>query len=184
MPKVIIGAGETRIPGWLSTQENELDLLDAKTWLALFDENSIDALLAEHVWEHLSAADGVLAAKNAFRFLKPGGYIRIAVPDRNFRNEAYQTLVQVGGPGPKDHPAASHKIVYDAAQLSASFESAGFETELLEYCDPDGNFHYRYWNPEDGLIGQSLRFDTRNTEKELGMVSIVLDAHKPLLIKA
>ena len=59
-----------------------------------------------------------------------------------------------------------------------SLEQAGFEVELLEWCDENGEFHYKYWNEEDGRIGRSLRFDTRNKDGKLGMVSIILDAKK------
>lgn len=62
--------------------------------------------------------------------------------------------------------------------LIETFESVGFEVELLEWCDEDGNFHYKYWNEADGKIGRSLRFDTRNSEGKLGMVSIIIDAKK------
>lgn len=93
-------------------------------------------------------------------------------------------MVQVGGPGPTDHPAASHKIVYDYRTLVSVFEDAGFEVTLLEYCDERGDFHYTYWNEADGRIGRSYRFDTRNSGDELGMVSIIVDAKKPLVIPA
>lgn len=69
--KIIIGAGETRYPGWISTQENELDLLNVTSWNRQFSASSIDALLAEHVFEHLDFDEGILAAKNCFHFLKP-----------------------------------------------------------------------------------------------------------------
>ena len=125
---------------------------------------------------------GRVAARNCFDYLRPGGYLRCAVPDANFRNEAYQQMVQLGGPGPADHPAASHKIVYDYRTFVSVFADAGFEVALLEYCDDDGCFHYSYWNPDDGRIGRSWRFDTRNSPAQLGMVSIIVDAKKPLII--
>jgi len=181
--KVIIGAGETNQSGWRSTQEDELDVLDRSSWGKQFELASIDALLAEHVWEHMSLEDGIKAAKNCYDYLKPGGYIRCAVPDGNFANDWYQNITQVGGPGPKDHPAASHKIVYDYEQFVHVFERAGFRVELLEYCDHEGIFHYNYWNADDGRIGRSLRFDTRNSVDKLGMVSIIIDAKVDLLIR-
>ncbi|MOA21676.1 hypothetical protein D3C78_1421800 [compost metagenome] len=92
-------------------------------------------------------------------------------------------MVQVGGPGPADHPAATHKIVYNAKTFASVFEIAGFEVTLLEYCDENGNFHFTYWNEVDGRIGRSFRFDTRNSVKGLGMVSIIIDAKKPLVIR-
>jgi predicted SAM-dependent methyltransferase len=180
--RIILGAGQSEYQGWVSTQESELNLLSLSDWQKLFSIDSIDAMLAEHVWEHLSYEDGIKAAGNCYKYLKPGGYIRCAVPDKNFRNEWYQNMVQVGGPGPENHPAATHKIVYDYKTLRQVFERAGFEVSLLEYCDEQGTFHYTYWNESDGKIGRSFRFDTRNSGEKLGMVSIIIDAKKPLVL--
>ena len=102
----------------------------------------------------------------------------MAVPDKNFRNEWYQNMVKVGGNGDPNHPSFTHKIVYDYKTFAQVFETAGFEVELLEWCDENGQFHYKYWNEADGRIGRSLRFDTRNHDGHLGMVSIILDAKK------
>ncbi|CEN78271.1 hypothetical protein [Paraclostridium sordellii] len=92
-------------------------------------------------------------------------------------------MVKVGGPGPVDHPAYTHKIVYDYLSFVEVFKEAGFEVELLEYCDEEGVFHYKYWNEEDGKIGRSFRFDTRNSLEKLGMVSIIIDAKKLMKIE-
>ncbi len=180
--KIIIGAGETHFDGWISTQQEDLNVLNREDFEEIFEENSIDAMLAEHVWEHMTKEEGIIAAKNCYDFLIEGGYIRVAVPDGNFKNEWYQNMVKVGGPGPNDHPAYTHKILYDYLTFIEVFEDAGFEVELLEYCDEDGIFHYKYWNEEDGKIGRSYRFDTRNNGNHLGMVSIIIDAKKPLKI--
>ena len=77
-----------------------------------FKINTISNILAEHVWEHLSYEDGLIAARNCYKYLKPGGMIRVAVPDGNFRNDWYQNMVKIGGPGPIVHPAYTHKVVY------------------------------------------------------------------------
>lgn len=181
--RVAIGAGRTVHEGWLCTQESELNLLEPDTFRRMLPAEGVDAFLAEHVWEHLTYEEGIQAAKNCYAFLRPGGYVRAAVPDRNFHNANYQRLIQIGGPGPEDHPAASHKIVYDAERFAAVFESAGFRVRLLEYCDAEGNFHFSYWNPADGRVGRSYRYDTRNSEVELGMVSIIIDAVKELVVR-
>jgi len=180
--KIVIGAGCTEYEGWIHTQENELNLLDSKSFDKLIPNKNASCFLAEHVWEHLTFDEGVEAAKNCFTHLQPGGYLRIAVPDKNFNNEWYQNLVQIGGPGPVDHPAATHKIVHDYTSLTEMLKQAGFEVSLLEFCDEEGTFHYRYWNSQDGHIGRSFRFDTRNSVDTLGMVSLIADAYKPLLI--
>jgi predicted SAM-dependent methyltransferase len=140
---------------------------------------SISAILAEHVWEHLDYEEGTEAAKVCFDFLKPGGYIRCAVPDAFFPNEEYQNIVKVGGPGPKDHPAASHRIVYNYNSIISMFDRAGFKVKLLEYCDDNGQFHYENWDETQGFIYRSKRFDHRNQDGKLGCVSLIVDAIKP-----
>lgn len=177
--KVIIGAGRTAYPGWVSTQREELDVLSWDSFGTFFENERPTAFLAEHVWEHMTYEEGCRAARNCFEFLAEGGYLRAAVPDANFRSEWYQNMVQVGGNGDPNHPAFSHKIVYDYQTFAQVFRQAGFEVELLEWCDENGCFHYKYWNEADGHIGRSLRFDTRNRDGKLGMVSIILDAKKP-----
>lgn len=178
--RIIVGAGKVKYDGWVSTQESELNLLSIEQWENIVKDNEIDAILAEHVWEHLTYEEGLKAAENCYKFLKPGGYIRCAVPDKNFKNQWYQNMIKVGGPGHEDHPASEHKIVYDYKTLVKVFESAGFEVKLLEYCDEQGYFHYRKWDESKGKICRSYRFDTRNSKNNLGMVSIIIDAIKPI----
>ncbi|TKH09867.1 SAM-dependent methyltransferase [Bacillus wiedmannii] len=180
--KGVVGAGVfNNNPGWIQTQEDELNLLDKATWKNRFEHNSISAIsaiLAEHVWEHLTFEKGVRAAEICYEFLKQAGNIRCGVPDAFFRDEAYQNIVQIGGPGPKDHPAASHKIVHNYKTLTKMFEIAGFEVVLLEYCDENGQFYYKEWDANDGVIFRSKRYDSRNRGDKLGFPSLIVDAIK------
>lgn len=177
--RVVIGAGDySNNPGWIETQESELDLLNGQQWQARFDESSIRAILAEHVWEHLTYEEGKKAAETCYPYLMRNGYIRCAVPDGYFPDEAYQKGVQVGGPGPKDHPAASHKVVHNYKTLTSMFEEAGYHVRLLEYCNEQGEFIYNEWDEKDGFIYRSKRFDQRNAEGKLGFVSLIVDAIK------
>ncbi len=176
--KIILGAGEQTYPGWIPSQKEQLNLLDRDDWGRSFGNRRMDALLCEHVWEHLTEEEARAAARICYEFLKPGGYLRCAVPDKNFPDAEYQKMVQVGGPGPQDHPAADHKIVYDYLLFCDVFQSAGFLVDLLEYCDEQGRFHFNYWDPADGVIYRSLRSDHRNQNGKLGFVSLILDAKK------
>lgn len=178
--KVVIGAGAyMNNPGWIHTQEDELNLLDESMWENRFDRSAITAILAEHVWEHLTYEDGIKAAKLCYKYLKPSGYIRCAVPDGYFPDESYQNIVQVGGPGPKKHAAAGHKIVHNYKTLTKMFESAGYEVKLLEFCDEEGNFHQKYWDGVDGVIFRSKKYDSRNKGDKLIFPSLIIDAVKP-----
>jgi predicted SAM-dependent methyltransferase len=177
--RVVIGAGDyMNNLGWIHTQKDELNLLDKQTWQKRFSKASLKAILAEHVWEHLTFEEGVAAAKVCFNYLEPSGYIRCAVPDGYFPDEAYQNMVQVGGPGPKDHTAASHKIVYNYKSLTNMFTMAGFKVTLLEYCDEKGNFHEKSWDGADGVIFRSKKYDPRNQGEKLVAPSLIVDASK------
>lgn len=81
-------------------------------------------------------------------------------------------------PGPKDHPAADHKILYDYKLFTQIFAGAGFEIDVLEFCDDQGRFHYNHWSLEDGPIYRSFRSDHRNQNDKLGFVSLIVDAKK------
>lgn len=124
--RVVVGSGgSNNNVGWFHTEENVLNLLKRCDWEERFLPNSIAAVLAEHVWEHLTYEEGIDAAKTCYEFLKPGGYVRCAVPD-------------------------------------------GLD------------FHFNDWDENDGFIYRSKRFDHRNQDGELGFVSLIVDALKPL----
>jgi len=178
--RIIIGADQQRWPGWIPTQKEELDLLEPEDWESTFRSRLADAFLCEHVWEHLTEAQGRAAAKLCYNWLKPGGYLRCAVPDANFPNDLYQKAARVGGPGSSDHPAADHKIVYDYRLFVDIFTRSGFDVDLLEYCDENGRFHYHQWSLNDGPIYRSLLLDHRNQGGNIESTSLIVDARKLL----
>ena len=168
----------------MPTQKDELDLTDPASFARYFGSRRADALLCEHVWEHLTLQEGRAAARLCWTYLEPGGYLRVAVPDAHFPDAEYQRTVQVGGPGPADHPAADHKIVYDVHTFAGVFTQAGFDVNLLEYHDQAGRFHAQSWSPEDGPVYRSAQFDHRNAAYRagsgpLGFASLMLDARRP-----
>lgn len=173
--RLVIGAAGKSDPGWLVTEREFLNLLKPEQWRTYFRKGSIDAMLAEHVWEHLDPDEGLAAAKLCFEYLKPGGYLRVAVPDGFHPNKQYIADVEPGGTGPA---ADDHKILYDYLRFADVFAKAGFRVELLEYFDSAGGFHFVDWKTEDGTIWRSSRFDPRNQHGELRYTSIILDAWK------
>ncbi|MFC6802483.1 class I SAM-dependent methyltransferase [Deinococcus caeni] len=89
--RVMIGAGEQRWDGWTPTQQAELDLLEPASFAAFFGDRRADAFLCEHVWEHLTVEEGERAARLVYTYLKPGGRLRVAVPDGHHPDPAYHT---------------------------------------------------------------------------------------------
>jgi len=172
-PRLVVGASGRYDAGWIPTEKDYLNLLHPADWDRFFPPNSIAALLAEHVWEHLTPDDARTAAATCFTYLRPGGYLRVAVPDGFHPDPAYIALVKDG-----DLRLNDHKVLYTYRTARELFEGAGFQVELLEYFDEGGTFHAREWSRQDGTIWRSKRFDRRNQGGALVYTSIILDALK------
>jgi len=174
--KIIVGSASTQQEGWLSTNYPTLDLADDRTFAALTGTGTVANFLAEHVWEHLSPEDAARACGNCFAYLKPGGVLRIAVPDGLHTDADYIAQVKPGGYGPG---ADDHKVLYDYRTLSALLEQAGFKIRLLEWFDEQGRFHHEDWDAADGFVMRSTSNDQRNRENPTAYTSLIIDAIKP-----
>jgi len=174
--RIVVGASGVADEGWLATNIEFLNLLKENDWTKFFEPGAVSAMLAEHVWEHLTEEEAVVAAQNCYKYLKPSGYIRVAVPDGFRPDPSYIKWVRPDGIGPG---ADDHKQLYTYRTLSDVFEKVGFRVELYEYYDETGNFHFKEWNPQDGMIRRSRKYDERNQHGEVRYTSIVLDAFKP-----
>jgi len=187
--KVIVGANGTKQSGWLSLERSDLDLRDRRMWARLFRPSSLDAVLTEHVLEHLTPEEAYRAADNVYEFLRPGGYWRIAVPDANNPGRWYQLCSR---PGSLLHLIAnvlytpgepSHQVFYEYGSLTSLLEVAGFVPRLLEWHDQAGTFHRVRWNTWDGEVRRSFGHPYVTTRKGLGgahNLSVIVDAIKPL----
>lgn len=174
--KIIIGAGETRYPGWISTDFPALDITNPDSTSKYFVRDQVNAFLAEHVFEHLTHQQTESALVICKNYLVTGGYLRIAVPDGFNPDDCYLDMVKPGGCGAG---ADGHKILYNYKTLKEAIEKFGFKTKLLEWYDQDGNFHFIDWQPETGFVKRSSRFDDRNQNTKLKYTSLIIDAFKP-----
>jgi predicted SAM-dependent methyltransferase len=174
--KILIGAAGQGNPGWLPTEKRFLDVTERGCFTLYWKPGSRRAFLAEHVWEHLDEEEAGKAIANCFEFLRPGGRLRLAVPDGCHPDPAYIESVRPGGTGAG---ADDHKVLYNYGSLSGKLALAGFRVELLEYWDESGRFHAREWSPEDGHIRRSSRHDPRNRAGTLAYTSLIVDGIKP-----
>jgi len=168
-----IGAGDECAAGWVATDKEHVDVVYPASMSKYFKKDAIDAIVAEHVWEHLTDEQARLAALNCRRYLKSGGHDRIAVPDGYFPDDQYIEMVRPGGSGPG---CDDHNVLYNFRILRDLFSSQEFEVRLLEYWDESGTFHTEPWNAEDGLIRRSAEHDPRNSYCGLRYTSLILDA--------
>lgn len=97
-----------------------------------FQNGSVDYVYTSHFLEHLFEHQGVQLLKEACRVLKPGGTIRVCVPDLAYAVDLYQK-------GEKERMLrdyffvedmgsflARHKYMYDFELLSKALLAAGF----------------------------------------------------------
>jgi predicted SAM-dependent methyltransferase len=117
--RVILGAGPIRLEGWFQTDKEILDVTSPEDWSVLFKPNSIDSVLSEHMLEHLSEKEGRTAAAECYRYLKPGGLFRVAVPDGYRHDPAY---VKEASP-----PNDGHQMFYNVDTLTVLLEGVGFK---------------------------------------------------------
>ena len=174
--RLIIGSSGTYHAGWISTEESWLDISNSSDWEKYFAPGEIDAIVAEHVFEHIEVSLIQQSLHNIYKYLRPGGYVRIAVPDGYHPSEKYIRQVMPGGTGPG---AMDHKSLFTHTSLAAPLTQTGFELIFLEYFDINRKFHKHSWNPKDGLIHRSLEFDKRNLFGTNNYSSIIVDATKP-----
>lgn len=155
--KIIVGAGGTTQDGWVSYEFDNLDIRDRRSWRRHFAPGTLDAVLAEHVLEHLHPAEAEAAARNVYEFLRPGGYWRIAVPDAYNPDPAYhehsspdgryQTYWQwLFGGLPK------HQQFFHLDSLVSLLRGVGFRVKPLEWHEANGQPAAYNWNQADGQI--------------------------------
>jgi predicted SAM-dependent methyltransferase len=176
--KIIVGAGRTYQPGWTSLEQSELDITNRFQWARRFAPASLDVVLAEHVFEHLTVEEGYAAARNCFEYLKPKGYLRVAVPDGLHPDPQYIKWVEpVTGYNGDDH-----KVLYDYRTLSVLLMKAGFDVRVLECWDENGDFRMTEWSQADGNISRCLsHYWTQyflNIIVNTQYTSVIIDAFK------
>ncbi len=82
--KLHLGCGEKIINGFINIDIRDIEGIDLVTDISTLKEienNSVELIYCSHVLEHFGRHEYKKVLKNWFNKLKPGGVIRIAVPD-------------------------------------------------------------------------------------------------------
>lgn len=137
-----LGCGERHIPGFIHVDLNDFKHVDYRSGidrLPMFADGAADLIYCSHAFEYFDRlqAPGVLAEWH--RVLKPGGVLRVAVPD-------FEALVSVFGKSgdldrvlgplygrmeiqaPDGRRVLYHRTVYDFASLEKLCLQAGFRS--------------------------------------------------------
>lgn len=131
--KLNIGAGKTEIDGWIPIDRN----LGYEAWplpsviehegqTVELAKDSVDEIRASHILEHFSFRDARAAVADWVRVLKPGGRLRIAVPDfdkvASASDDPKRLYYMMGGQTDSNDV---HKSAYDEQHLRAVMLEAG-----------------------------------------------------------
>lgn len=87
-----LGCGQARRDGWINVdfQSTSPDVLAYDLRLGIpFADDTFDLVYHSHVLEHFSRAQGAFFLQECFRVLKPGGVLRVVVPDLEDITRAY-----------------------------------------------------------------------------------------------
>jgi predicted SAM-dependent methyltransferase len=151
--RIIVGAAMTHQKGWYSTNEQWLDIAKPQDWDRIFKGKVVlQNVLAEHVIEHLTRDETIIALSNISRHMVPGGRVRIAVPDGYHPDPDYIKNVNVCGIGPD---AEDHKQLLNVDTLFNFLNDAGFDPELLEGYLRNGKLEQKNIDPSYGLVMRS-----------------------------
>jgi predicted SAM-dependent methyltransferase len=161
MPKQVklhLGSGKRYLAGYHHrdiTHYSHTDSIGSIGDLSIFGNEQVDEIYCSHALEYLNRSESLAALKEWYRVLKPGGNVKIAVPDFQALLRIYSLtgrLSAVLGPlfGQMDSDQGSiyHRTTYDLADLTKVLESAGF-SEVTTYnpvaflfaIDPDYDDH-------------------------------------------
>tara|TARA_R110002096_G_scaffold380788_1_gene574693 strand:- start:995 stop:1534 length:540 start_codon:yes stop_codon:yes gene_type:complete len=135
--KINIGCGWRNFGSdWIHVDGGDYEHLDHKDISNLiYDDNSVDLIYASHVIEYFDREEVISVLKEWHRVLKPGGTLRLAVPDFFAMTKLYfvdeYPLEEILGPlyGKMDmgDEKIYHKTTYDESDLRRLLSTLGFK---------------------------------------------------------
>lgn len=149
--KLHLGCGKRYIAGFVHIDAVDYPHIDHVATidnLSFIPDNSVELIYNCHVLEHFKRRDVDRVLKEWRRVLKPGGTLRVSVPDFSKLCEVYQRenrieLVIGALFGRQDYLYNIHYNVFDFASLAQSLVQAGFvnvrpyDWRATEHADVD-----------------------------------------------
>lgn len=149
---IVVGACDTKYPGWITTEQFFFDITDKASWVKNFGSKKISKILAEDVFEHLTLPEIKRTLLYAGQYLEKGGSFRIAVPD-GFHPSQY--VIDLVKPGGLDEGADDHKVLLTIDVFKPLAKMYGYDLQAVEFFDKNGIFHSHGYTPVRGFISRS-----------------------------
>jgi len=183
--KLHLGCYDRKIHGFINIDIREdvnPDVVDDVFKLEKFENNSVDLIYACHILEHATKKDSILVLKRWYEVLKPGGILRLCVPDLQAAFEYYicykdlsvlQTIIY----GSQKHPYDFHYTGWDEQSLSNDLKKVGF-LKIKKY-DWRETEHF-YIDDHSQCYLPNMSYSTRRVEGDIEgkLVSLNVEATK------
>ncbi|BCX12980.1 MAG: hypothetical protein KatS3mg067_1918 [Thermosynechococcus sp.] len=177
--KLHLGCGKRHIPGFVHIDAIDYPHVDHVATidnLSFIADDSVDLIYNCHVLEHFKRRDVPRVLKEWHRVLKPGGVLRISVPDFAQICKVYRRfgkLDLVIGPlfGRQDYLYNIHYNVFDFDSLSRNLTEAGFVNVR----------HYDWRETEHAHVDDFSQAYIPHMDKENGiLISLNVECEKPV----
>lgn len=177
--KLHLGCGKRYIPGFVhidAVDYPHIDHVSTIDHLPFIQDQSVELIYTCHVLEHFKRNDVERVLREWYRILKPGGVMRISVPDFAKLCEVYQRTSELGlviGAlfGRQDYLYNIHYNVFDFDSLSTLLKQTG-------YCDVK---HYDWRQTEHAEVDDFSQAYIPHMDKENGiMISLNVECIRPL----
>lgn len=181
-----IGCGATYHPAWVNIDVEPLTKQITRHDAAMplpFNDSCFDACYCSHLLEHLTRDEARLLLFEMYRVLKPGGVVRLVVPDLEGIVRAYLlTLEQVLV------PTEGAEFSYDWIMLELMDQmvrviSEGYMGQYLKECPPEvkefilsriGKDAEHYWVDEQRKRGIVARLTNQSSGWFIGKIRFAL----------